>query len=133
MLTKSKSQLQQELQKLQQEKKELMESKAKAPSKFTKEQQAKLDAITEQVIDLEEQIELASDEQPGTGYKPQPGTENLAHLSIVKGRRFDENTGKEISGPYIQMFTYGEYKNFKKNAELIGYNIVEVLYNPFKD
>lgn len=110
-----------------------MENKTKAPSKFTKEQQDKLDAITEQVIDLEEQIELASDEQSDTGYKPQPGTENLVHLSIVKGRRFDENTGKEISEPYIQMFTYGEYKNFKKNAELIGYSIVEVLYNPFKD
>ena len=109
-----------------------MENKTKAPSKFTKEQQARLDSIAEQIIDLEEQIELAGDEQTESGYKPAPGTEKLVHVSIIRGRRFDENTGKEISEPYVQMFTYGEYENFKKNASMIGYTIVKVLYNPFK-
>lgn len=66
-------------------------------------------------------------------YVPAKGTENLVHLSIVKGRRFDENTGQELSTPYTQTFTYGEYKNFKKKARLIGYTIVKELYNPYKD
>lgn len=111
-----------------------MQSKTAAPDKFTKEQQTRLDEVAELIIDLEEQIELAEDEAPATsdGYKPEPGTEKLVHLSIVRGRRFDENTGKEVSTPYKQMFTYGEYLNFKKSAPLLGYTIVEELYNPYK-
>ena len=112
-----------------------MQSKAASPDKFTKKQQEQLDAITEKVIDIEEQIELADDEQPSTeqtGYKPQPGTEHLVHLKIIRGHRFDENTGKELSTPYIQTFSYAEYQNFAKKASLIGYTIVEELYNPYK-
>ena len=109
-----------------------MKLKSTAPDKFTKSQQDKVSDITEQIIDLEEQIELIGDDNEKTGYTPEPGTENLVHLSIVRGHRFDENTGKEVSTPYIQKFTYGEYQNFIKNAELIGYKIVKELYNPFK-
>ena len=108
-----------------------MKTKTATPSKFTKEQQARLDEIAEQIIDLQEQIELAGDEKPA-GYKPAPGTERLVHLSIIRGRRFDENTGKELSTPFTQMFTFGEYQNFVKKASLIGYTIVEELYNPYK-
>lgn len=111
-----------------------MKIKVEAPDRFTKKLQARLDEVAELIIDLEEQIELAEDEAPVTsdGYKPEPGTEKLVHLSIVRGRRFDENTGKEVSTPYKQMFTYGEYLNFKKSASLLGYTIVEELYNPYK-
>ena len=144
MSEKSKSQLQQELQELQQEKEKLMKAKTSKPDKFTEKQQERLNDVTEQIIDLEEQIELAEDESPKeqvqvakpenkNEYVPEPGTEKLVHVKLVRGRRFDENTGKEVSSPYIQMFTYGEYKNFKKNASLIGYTIVEELYNPYKE
>lgn len=117
-----------------------MQSKTAAPDKFTKKQQTHLDEVAEKVIDLEEQIELAEDEpekpqskksEAPKGYTPKPGTEQLVHLKIVKGARFDENTGKELSTPYVQMFTYGEYINFKKSAPLLGYTIVEELYNPY--
>lgn len=130
MSTKNKSQLQLQLQQLQQKKAELLQKKTEAPSKFTKDWQDELAKVTEQIIDLEEQIELEGDEQ-NTGYKPAPGTENLIHAKITRGHRFDENTGKEISVPYVQMFTYGEFKNFKEKASLIGYTY-EVLYNPYK-
>ena len=111
-----------------------MKIKTEAPDKFTKKQQARLDEVAELIIDLEEQIALVGDDVPVTfdGYKPKPGTEKLVHLSIVRGQRFDENTGKEISTPYTQMFTYGEYLNFKKSASLLGYVIVKELYNPYK-
>lgn len=141
MSTKSKSQLQQELQELLQQKEALLKSKNAAPTKFTKAQQEQLDSIAEQIIDLEEQIELAVDEpeKPIAAalvkdeYVPAPGTENMVHLSIVRGRRFNEFTGEELSKPYTQTFTYGEYKNFKENASRIGYTIVKELYNPFKE
>lgn len=112
-----------------------MQSKTAAPDKFTKKQQARLDEVAEKVIDLEEQIELADDEpkkpEAPKGYTPKPGTEHLVHLKIVRGARFDENTGKELSTPYVQMFTYGEYINFKKSAPLLGYTIMEEVYNPY--
>lgn len=145
MSEKSKSQLQQELQELKQEKEKLMKAKTSKPDKFTDKQQERLNTVAEQIVDLEEQIELAEDNEPksesaketaiegNNGYIPKPGTEKLVHVKLVRGRRFDENTGAEISSPYIQMFTYGEYKNFKKNASLIGYTIIEELYNPYKD
>ena len=122
-----------------------MSSKTASPEKFTKKQQEQLDAITEKVIDLEEQIELAEDEkstevpsgdekstETQSGYKPEPGTEHLVHLKIIRGHRYDENTGKELSTPYVQTFSYAEYQNFMKKASLIGYTVVEELYNPYK-
>lgn len=122
---------------LQEEKEQLVQTKASAPSKFTKKQQARLDEVAEMVIDLEEQIELAGDEAPAkpaptSAYKPEPGTESFVHLKIIRGQRFDENTGKPLNNPYAQMFTYGEYLNFVKKASLVGYTIVEELYNPYK-
>lgn len=119
------------------EKEQLVKSKTSAPDKFTKKQQDHLDEVAEKVIDLEEQIELAEPEKPATpigknGYRPEPGSEKLVHLSIVRGQRFDPNTGKEILSPYIQKFTYTEYMNFIKKAPLLGYNIVDELYNPYK-
>lgn len=117
-----------------------MKIKTETPNDFTESNQAQLDAITEQIVDLEdlkEQIELSGNDNEQVAnkdhYQPKPGTEKLVHLLITRGRRFDENTGKEVSKPYVQTFTYGEYKNFIKNAELIGYNIVKELYNPYKD
>lgn len=150
-----------ELKELQQEKEELLKAKAANPQTFTKEQQKKLSEVGEKVVDLEEQIELADDEpEPenkgagagaqGTterkaedakkqpfckkGYKVKRGSEKLVHLLIArKGNRYDSETGKEIVNPYVQMFTYGEYLNFKKNADDIGLKIEEVLYNPFNE
>lgn len=128
MSAKTKFQMQQELEALKKRKQELLQLKVSSPKDFSEEAQSELDEIAEKIIDLEEQIELAT-----TTYTPAPGTEKLVHLKIVNGRRFDENTGEEISKPYVQKFTYGEYKNFVKNASLCGYTIIEVLHNPYKD
>ena len=118
------------MQQLQQRKAELQQKKTEAPSKFTEQQQRELTEVIEQIVDLEEQVELEGDtEEPE--YVPAKGTESLIHAKVTRGRRFDENTGKEISAPYIQLFTFGEFENFKKNATLIGY-FYEVLYNPYK-
>lgn len=132
------------------EKEELLKKKADSSVKFTKEDQAKLSEVTEAIVDLEDELEAIesakSSKEPAvnsasikptadkaSGYVPQKGTEQLVHVSIIRGQRFDENTGQELTKPYVQMFTYPEFKNFKKQASLIGYKIVEVLYNPFKE
>lgn len=124
MSTKSKLQLQQELSKLQEAKDKLVKAKNDTPEKFTTGMQTKLDEITEAIVDLEEQIELAPD------YTPAKGTEKCVHLKIVNGRRFNPRTGKEESAPYIQIFTPNEYNLFKQYHALIGFQVVEVLHDP---
>lgn len=137
MSTKNKSQLQQELNELQEVKTKLIEAKRETPDKFTEKHQAKLDKVTEDIVDLEEQIELAPEEAPevtrekkADAYVPKKGTEDCVHLSIARGRRFNPNTGKEESLPYNQIFTRGEFALFKANAKLLGYSVLKVLHDP---
>lgn len=110
--------------------------KAKQPEKWTQQLQAKLDETIGEIYDLDEEITalagVVTAESAGESeYTPAKGTEKLVHLSIVRGRRFNPNTGKEESMPYIQMFTYGEFMLFKKNANLLGYSVLKVLHDPY--
>lgn len=110
--------------------------KAKQPEKWTQQLQAKLDETIGEIYDLDEEIAalagVVTAESAGESeYTPAKGTEKLVHLSIIRGRRFNPMTGKEESMPYIQMFTYGEFQLFKKNADLLGYSVLKVLYDPY--
>lgn len=138
MSQKTKKQLQQELKELSSEKEQLLQAKKADENAFTKEQQARLSKVTEDIIDLEEQIELApADEAPKTAttaeYEVPKGTEKLVHVKLSTGNRYDPKTGKEINKPVPQTFNYGEWQLFKKNYKLLGYTIVEVMNDPFKD
>ena len=115
-----------------------MQAKKADEKAFTKEQQARLSKVAEDIIDLEEQIELAPvDETPKTAttakYEVPKGTEKLVHVKLSTGNRYDPKTGKEINKPVPQTFNYGEWQLFKKNYKLLGYTIVEVMNDPFKD
>lgn len=138
MSQKTKKQLQQELKELSSEKEQLLQAKKADEKAFTNEQQARLSKVTEDIIDLEEQIELApADEAPKTAttaeYEVPKGTEKLVHIKLSTGNRYDPKTGKEINKPVPQTFNYGEWQLFKKNYKLLGYTIVEVMNDPFKD
>lgn len=109
---------------MQEAKDKLVKAKNETPANFTTGMQTKLDEITEAIVDLEEQIELAAD------YVPEKGTEKCIHLKVVNGRRFNPRTGKEESAPYTQIFTPNEYNLFKQYHALIGYQVVEVLHDP---
>src|SRR5574344_2096273 len=130
MPQKTKKQLQQELEKLQTEKEELLTVKKADEKAFSQEQQVRLAEVGEAIVDLEEQIELAGDE---TSYKVPKGTEKMVHVKIGTGNRFDPKTGKEILQTVTQMFSYGEWQLFKKNYKLLGYTIYEALNDPFDD
>lgn len=126
------------MKELSSEKEQLLQAKKTNEKAFTKEQQARLNEVTEAVVDLEEQIELASeDETPkaaGTKkYEIAKGTEKLVQVKISMGNRFDPKTGKEINKAVPQSFNFGEWDLFKKNYKLLGYTIVEVINDPFKD
>lgn len=72
-------------------------------------------------------------EEAKAPYTPEEGTDNLLHLLLVKGRRFNPNTGDEISKPFIQMFTYPEWQVFKKNYVGLGLAVQKVLHDPFDE
>lgn len=115
---------------------ELEALKAKGGKAWTQELQEKLNEVTLFLVDLEEALEekealqVEEPEQKGS-YVPQKGTEEMVHLSIVQGRRFNPMSGKEESAPYIQMFTFPEWQLFKKHFVSLGYSIMSVLHDPY--
>ena len=132
---------QQELQKakeaMQTRKSELLELKKIGGKSWSEALQDELDELVSSEVDLYEQIEInskqlaeLSTESKKSDYEVPKGTENLVHLSIVRGRRFNPNTGKDESKPYVQMFSISEFNLFKDNANLLGYSVLKVLHDP---
>lgn len=118
--------------KAEERKAELVALKADAKKGITDEQQEELDAIAIFLVDVDDIIEEKM-KQATAAYNVPKGEEKLVHLSIVKGRRFNPNTGKEESQPVIQKFTYGEFAVFKNNCQLLGYTVVKVLHDPYNE
>lgn len=121
-----------------QRKTELEAAKAKGGKDWSLELQDELNDIALLIVDLEEAIEakeMEAKEMEATRdeYVPAKGTEKLVHLSIVHGRRFSETTGKEISKPYVQLFTFAEWQLFKNNFKGLGYSIMSVLHDPYNE
>ena len=109
---------------------ELAALKADTKKGITEEQQEELDAIAIFLVDVDDIIEA---KEKSEVYKVPKGEEKLVHLKIVNGRRFNPNTGKEESKPFIQKFTYGEFTVFKNSHSMLGYIVVEVLHDPFNE
>ena len=65
-------------------------------------------------------------------YVPPKGEENVAVLSLTKGRRFNPDTGKREAPVFTQKFSANEYRLFMAHYKSLGYTIEEVIYNPFE-
>lgn len=80
-----------------------------------------------------EKSEQAKPEQakPHT-YIPPKGEENVAVLSLTKGRRFSPDTGEREAPVFTQKFSASEYRLFMAHYKSLGYTIEEVIYNPFE-
>lgn len=116
---------------------ELESLKAKGGKNWSDQLQEELDEVVLFLVDLDEVIEekqaTTKIESAAPLYVPEKGTENMVHLSVVHGRRFNPNTGKEESKPYTQLFTFAEWQLFKKNFARLGYAIMAVLHDPYGD
>lgn len=115
-----------------------LEKQKKTNSDWTDAKQEELDEVVVFIVDLEEYIDerkKKESEQPEAEsvYTPAKGTEKHVHVSIVRGYQFNPNTGKRISKPYAQMFTFAEWQLFKKSYKRLGYSIVSVLHDPYGD
>ena len=124
---------------LQSQKEQLLANKAKLetiksqqPDKWTNQMQVKLDEIIGEIADIDESTnaENPTEGAETSGYKPEEGTENLFHVEVVRGHRYNPHTGKEESRPYVQLFTKSEFEVFEKHAKNLGYEIIKILYKP---
>lgn len=119
---------------------ELEAAKAIGGEAWTSEMQDELNEIAIFLVDVEDCIDEktageAEKEMPSKleSYIPKPGTEDMVHLKLIKGKRYNPNTGEEISKPHPQIFTFSEWQLFKKNFAGLGYVIVEVLHDSHND
>lgn len=118
-----------------------LEKQKKSNSDWTDAKQEELDEVVEFIVDIEDYIDerkkmsKQEGEQPEveSTYVPTKGTEKHVHVSIVRGQKYDPNTGKKISKPYVQMFTFAEWQLFKKSYKRLGYTIEGVLHDPYGD
>jgi hypothetical protein len=65
-------------------------------------------------------------------YVPPKGEENVAVLSLTRGRRFNPDTGEREAPVFTQKFSANEYRLFMAHYKSLGYTIEEVIYNPFE-
>ena len=114
-----------------------LEKQKKANKDWSEAKQNELDEVVEFLVDLDDYLETRSNEEEPLEaestdkYQVPAGTENHVHLSVARGRRFDQNTGKEITKPFTQIFTFAEWQLFKKNHKGLGYSIMAVLHDPY--
>ena len=65
-------------------------------------------------------------------YVPPKGEENVAVLSLTRGRRFNPDTGEREAPVFTQKFSANEYRLFMAHYKSLGYTIEDVIYNPFE-
>ena len=126
--------------------KELMVRKAELLQKkkdgaIADEEQAELEELAVYLVavgKLAKKPEQAKPEQQKPeqakphAYIPPKGEENVAVLSLTKGRRFNPDTGKREAPVFTQKFSASEYRLFMAHYKSLGYTIEEVIYNPFE-
>lgn len=112
------------------EKQELEELKKASGEDWEVSSQKELDALDARLVAINEAI-ASHTEETSKAYVPTKGTEKMVHLSLVRGRRFNPNTGKEESKVFTQYFTYSEWLLFKAHYRRLGYTVVSVLHDPY--
>lgn len=128
---------------LEKRKATLEAAKTKGGEGWTAKLQEELDNLALALVDVEEIYEekvettriQPKDQAPvqEDKYVPVKGTEKSVHVKLIKGRRFNSLTGEEVSAPYVQIFSFGEWQLFKKNFKSLGYLIIEALHDPYGD
>jgi hypothetical protein len=134
-----KLKLQDELSNLKKLQSKLQTKKEK--SGLTAEEQTSLEETAGRIFDIEEELEViakteadeaaAKTETNNDGYVPAEDEKHLVHCHVIHGKRFDSETGKEVSIPFIQKYSVQEFSAIERSAPTLGYAIT-VLYTPSK-
>ena len=122
--------------------KELMVRKAELLQKkkdgvIADEEQAELEDLAVYLVAVGKLVKKPVEQKPAEqakprAYVPLKGEENIAVLSLTKGRRFNPDTGEREAPVFTQKFNASEYRLFMEHYKSLGYTIEDVIYNPFK-
>lgn len=122
--------------------KELMVRKAELLQKkkdgvIADEEQAELDDLAVYLVAVGKLVKKPtttekSEQAESNAYVPPKGEENVAVLSLTKGRRFNPDTGEREAPVFTQKFNASEYRLFMAHYKSLGYTIEKVIYNPFE-
>ena len=96
-------------------------AKAAAPKAATTKKPAPKADAAPKADEAPEALEVA--------FTPKEEEKHLFHVELVKGMRFDPQTGKPISLPYVQMFDQRAWNQFKQHQAVLGYES-KVLWDP---
>lgn len=99
---------------------------------FTAEQSEELINNAKEIVEIEAKLKTIEDMEANKS-KITPGTEKLVQLKVAFGNRFSARTGKEINKPQLVALSYGEWQLFKESYKRLGYQITEVINDPYED
>lgn len=117
---------------------ELQQLQLSNPDAFTVEQKTEFDLNAEELKKAEARLtvveEALKQNATSTATSSQSGEDSqLVKLKIAFGNRFSSRTGKEINSPQPVSFTYGEWQLFKESYRRLGYEITDVINDPYGD
>jgi len=117
---------------------ELQQLQLSNPEAFTAEEKAEFDSNAKELKTLQNRlaiVEAALAQNVSTVTTQNQSDENsrFVKLMIAFGNRFSRRTGKEINPPQPVSLSFGEWQLFKESYRRLGYEITEVINDPFGD
>lgn len=121
------------IQDLKDRQEELQQLQLNNPDAFTAEQKKEFDNNAKELKTAETRLAIV-EEALKQNVNNQSGEDSqFVKLKIAFGNRYSRRTGKEINPPQPVSFTYGEWQLFKESYRRLGYEIAEVINDPFGD
>lgn len=126
------------IQDLKDRQEELQQLQLSNPDAFTVEQKTEFNLNAEELKKAEARLavveEALKQNANSAATSSQSGEDSqFVKLKIAFGNRFSRKTGKEINPPQPVSFTYGEWQLFKESYRRLGYEITEVINDPYGD
>lgn len=124
------------IQDLKDRQEELQQLQLNNPDAFTAEQKKEFDNNAKELKTAETRLAIVEEalKQNAQNANNQSGEDSqFVKLKIAFGNRFSRRTGKEINPPQPASFTYGEWQLFKESYRRLGYEITDVINDPFGD
>ena len=124
------------IQDLKDRQEELQQLQLNNPDAFSAEQKKEFDNNAKELKTAETRLAIVEEalKQNAQNANNQSGEDSqFVKLKNAFGNRFSRRTGKEINPPQPVSFTYGEWQLFKESYRRLGYEITEVINDPYGD
>ena len=121
------------IQDLKERQEELQQLQLNNPDAFTAEQKKEFDDNAKELKTAETRLAIVEEALKQNANNQSGEDSQFVKLKIAFGNRYSRRTGKEINPPQPVSFTYGEWQLFKESYRRLGYEIAEVINDPFGD